>query len=195
MHGTDPRLDDPPGFVGGTLDRVDHIRSNPALLAETFADPAARVLVLDGLEPVEVDGALVLEPIDGGAMVEDHVLLVMAVVLKGSGRVVVVLLVLPLAFQHPPDRRRRSRNCLSYGSFSPPPSGGEGRNVTETRCIVVVVAVLVHFLVELLGRWCSVNSRRCPAPPHHQRPHVLVPRPVGAYCVRIGSEGSTRWWQ
>ena len=55
MHGTDPRLDDPPGFVGGTLDRVDHIRSNPALLAETFADPAARVLVLDGLEPVEVD--------------------------------------------------------------------------------------------------------------------------------------------
>ena len=46
MHGTDPRLDDPPGFVGGTLDRVDHIRSNPALLAETFADPAARVLVL-----------------------------------------------------------------------------------------------------------------------------------------------------
>ena len=75
MHGTDPRLDDPPGFVGGTLDRVDHIRSNPALLAETFADPAARVLVLDGLEPVEVDGALVLEPIDGGALVEDHVLL------------------------------------------------------------------------------------------------------------------------
>lgn len=75
MHGTDPRLDDPPGFVGGTLDRVDHIRTNPALLAQTFADPAARRLVLDGLEPVEVDGALVLEAIEVGARVEDHVLL------------------------------------------------------------------------------------------------------------------------
>lgn len=75
MHGTDPRLDDPPGFVGGTLDRVDHIRTNPALLAQTFADPTARRLVLDGLEPVEVDGALVLEAIEVGARVEDHVLL------------------------------------------------------------------------------------------------------------------------
>lgn len=75
MHGTDPRLDDPPGFVGGTLDRVDHIRTNPALLAQTFADPAARRLLLDGLEPVEVDGALVLEAIERGALVEDHVLL------------------------------------------------------------------------------------------------------------------------
>ena len=39
MHGTDMRKGTLPSFVGGTLDRVDHIRTNPALLAETFADP------------------------------------------------------------------------------------------------------------------------------------------------------------
>ena len=47
MHGTQ-KTDRPlPGFVGGTLDRVDHVRTNPALLAQAFADPAARRLVLD----------------------------------------------------------------------------------------------------------------------------------------------------
>ncbi|SEI57193.1 NAD+ diphosphatase [Sphingobium sp. AP50] len=74
MHGTD--IHRPlPGFVGGTLDRVDHIRTNAALLAETFADPAARLLLLDGLEPVEADGHLVLEPLAPDAQLEDHVLL------------------------------------------------------------------------------------------------------------------------
>ena len=75
MHGTEMRKPTPPGFVGGTLDRVDHIRTSPALLAETFANPAARLLVLDGLEPVEADGHLVLEPLATDALVEDHVLL------------------------------------------------------------------------------------------------------------------------
>jgi len=75
MHGTDPTNRQVPGFVGSRLDRVDPIRSNPALLAETFADPAARLLVLDGLEPVEVDGHLLLEPLAPDAHVEDHVLL------------------------------------------------------------------------------------------------------------------------
>ena len=75
MHGT-PRADHtPPGFVGGTLDRVDHVRTNPALLAEAFADPSARRLVLDGLDPVEADGHLLLEPIDRQALLADHVLL------------------------------------------------------------------------------------------------------------------------
>ncbi|WP_413818529.1 NAD(+) diphosphatase [Sphingobium sp.] len=45
-----------PGFVGGTLDRADHVRSNPALVAQAFADPRSRMLVLDDLDPV-VDGA------------------------------------------------------------------------------------------------------------------------------------------
>ena len=75
MHGTEMPGRTPPGFVGGTLDRVDHVRTNPALLAEAFADPAARRLVLDGLEPVEAEGHLVLEPIGAEARVEDHVLL------------------------------------------------------------------------------------------------------------------------
>ena len=75
MHGTEPMRQAPPGFVGGTIDRVDHIRNSPDLLAGCFADPAARCVVLDGLEPVEVDGALLLEPIAPDARVEDHVLL------------------------------------------------------------------------------------------------------------------------
>ncbi|MEA3389885.1 MAG: NAD(+) diphosphatase [Pseudomonadota bacterium] len=74
MHGTE--IAKPlPGFVGGTLDRVDPIRNDPERLAITFADPAARRLVLEGLDPVEADGHLVLEPIEPGAEVGDHVLL------------------------------------------------------------------------------------------------------------------------
>lgn len=74
MHGTEMR-NRVPGFVGGTVDRVDHIRTNPALLHEAFADPSARRLAMDGLEPVEADGHLVLEPLEYGAHVEEHVLL------------------------------------------------------------------------------------------------------------------------
>lgn len=73
MHGTDPR--NIPGFAGGRLDRAEHVRSNPERIAATFADPAARCVVLDGLEPVEQDGHLVMAPIEPGTMVEDHVLL------------------------------------------------------------------------------------------------------------------------
>lgn len=75
MHGTQQTERPLPGFVGGTLDRVDHVRTNPALLAQAFADPAARRLVLDGLEPVEAEGHLVLKPIGVGARIADHVLL------------------------------------------------------------------------------------------------------------------------
>ena len=75
MHGTNPVIEKLPGFAGGTIDRVDHIRSNPAKLADAFVDPAARLLVLDGLEPVEVNGHLLLEPLAADAHVADHVLL------------------------------------------------------------------------------------------------------------------------
>lgn len=75
MHGTNPVIEKLPGFVGGMMDRVDPIRTNPAKLAEVFADPAARLLVLDGLEPVAVDGHLLLEPLAADAHVADHVLL------------------------------------------------------------------------------------------------------------------------
>lgn len=46
------------GFAGGVLDRADQIRTNAQRLAESFADPRARLLVLDRLDPVlgEEDG-------------------------------------------------------------------------------------------------------------------------------------------
>lgn len=45
-----------PGFTGGTLDRADRVRHEPALLAAAEADPRARLLVLRGLDP-ELDQA------------------------------------------------------------------------------------------------------------------------------------------
>lgn len=48
-----------PGFTGGTLDRADRVRHSPELLAQALADPRARLLVLDGLDPVlDEDGHL-----------------------------------------------------------------------------------------------------------------------------------------
>ncbi|MBB5711633.1 NAD(+) diphosphatase [Sphingomonas xinjiangensis] len=48
-----------PGFTGGTLDRADRIRHDDAMLAAAQADPRARLLVLDGLDPqVNADGRL-----------------------------------------------------------------------------------------------------------------------------------------
>jgi NAD+ diphosphatase len=44
------------GFTGGTLDRADRLRHDVAALAVARSDPAARLLVLDGLVP-EDDGA------------------------------------------------------------------------------------------------------------------------------------------
>ncbi|SCW79921.1 NAD+ diphosphatase [Sphingobium faniae] len=64
-----------PGYVGSRLDRVDEIRSNPALLARTFADPAASCVLLDGLDPVIADGVLVMESLPSDAVIEDYVLL------------------------------------------------------------------------------------------------------------------------
>lgn len=40
-----------PGFTGGTLLRDDRVRHDPALLAAALADPQARRLLLDGLDP------------------------------------------------------------------------------------------------------------------------------------------------
>lgn len=75
MHGTETTRLRHPGYMGGTIDRVDHIRTNPQLLAETFADPAACRLILDGLDPVERDGHLAMEPLPAGGEAADHALL------------------------------------------------------------------------------------------------------------------------
>lgn len=64
-----------PGFVGGTLDRADQIRTSPERLAEAFASPAARRLVLDGLDPVADGERLACEPIPRRAALAEHVLL------------------------------------------------------------------------------------------------------------------------
>lgn len=73
MHGSNaPEL---LGYAGGRLDRVDHIRTNPALLAQAFASPLALRLVLEGLEPVVADGHLRMEPLPGDAWIEHHALL------------------------------------------------------------------------------------------------------------------------
>ncbi len=45
-----------PGFTGGTLDRADRVRHEPELLAAALADPRARLLVLDSLDPVLDEG-------------------------------------------------------------------------------------------------------------------------------------------
>ncbi len=48
-----------PGFTGGTLDRADRVRHDPELLGAALADPRARLLLLDGLDPLlDEDGHL-----------------------------------------------------------------------------------------------------------------------------------------
>lgn len=74
MHGSHA-ADRTPAFAGGRLDRVDHVRTNPVLLAETLASPLARRVVLDGLDPVQADGRLAMEPLPSDARVDDHILL------------------------------------------------------------------------------------------------------------------------
>jgi NAD+ diphosphatase len=48
-----------PGFTGSPLDRLDHVREDPAALAELQSSLRARLLLLDGLDPVLAeDGGL-----------------------------------------------------------------------------------------------------------------------------------------
>ena len=44
-----------PGFTGGTLDRADHLRNDEEALARLRADSSARVLMLEGLDPLTDD--------------------------------------------------------------------------------------------------------------------------------------------
>ncbi len=53
------------GFTGAALIRTDSERDDPAAFARALADPAARLLVLAGLEPpIAPDGALAFVPMD-----------------------------------------------------------------------------------------------------------------------------------
>ncbi|WP_246525011.1 NAD(+) diphosphatase [Sphingobium phenoxybenzoativorans] len=75
MDVAKPKPGPRPGFVGGTLDRADQIRSDPALLARAFADPRAGVLALDGLDPVVAGDTLAIEPLPSGSDPADFILL------------------------------------------------------------------------------------------------------------------------
>jgi NAD+ diphosphatase len=43
---------EPPGFTGNPLDRLDHVRDDSAAFAALKSDTAARLLLLEGLDPV-----------------------------------------------------------------------------------------------------------------------------------------------
>jgi NAD+ diphosphatase len=56
------------GFTGSPLVRMDHERDRPEIIAAARADPAARQLRLDGLDPViGPHGGLVWDPVDAAA--------------------------------------------------------------------------------------------------------------------------------
>jgi NAD+ diphosphatase len=56
----------PPGFTGAGLDRADHLRLDPERIAGMMANGDARLLALDGLDPVlDEAGALAWAPLAG----------------------------------------------------------------------------------------------------------------------------------
>jgi NAD+ diphosphatase len=66
----------PIGFTGGRLDRADHLRGRPEALAALAADPNARLLKLDALDPaLDEGGRLVWTTLAGAAPDGDLVLL------------------------------------------------------------------------------------------------------------------------
>ncbi|HQY70842.1 MAG TPA: NAD(+) diphosphatase [Pseudomonadales bacterium] len=65
-----------PGFTGATLDRADALRTNDERLAAARADPRARLLGLNGLEPLTGgDGRLLWRPMHEAAAGNELVLL------------------------------------------------------------------------------------------------------------------------
>ena len=65
-----------PGFTGATLDRADALRTNDEKLAAARADPRARLLGLNGLEPLtRGDGRLLWRPMHEAGAGNELVLL------------------------------------------------------------------------------------------------------------------------
>lgn len=56
----------PAAFAGGLLDRADQLRGDPARLAEALGHPAARLVPLDGLDPVTEGAELATLPLPAG---------------------------------------------------------------------------------------------------------------------------------
>ncbi|MBO9581833.1 MAG: NAD(+) diphosphatase [Sphingobium sp.] len=66
----------PIAFAGGLLDRVDQVRIDPERLADIWADPRARIVVLDGLDPVPAEGGMLeTMAVTADARLVDHALL------------------------------------------------------------------------------------------------------------------------
>jgi NAD+ diphosphatase len=56
-----------PGFTGAGIDRADHLRLDPERLVQLAGDPAARLLRLDGLDPLlDAEGRLCWQRVKGG---------------------------------------------------------------------------------------------------------------------------------
>lgn len=72
---TDPDTRTLPGFCTFALDRCDDLRGDPFALAELIAHPEARLILLDGLDPVLDGSALARAPLPLDARIEDHILL------------------------------------------------------------------------------------------------------------------------
>lgn len=56
-----------PGFTGATIDRADHLRADADRLAAALIDPAARMLAMEGLDPVVEAGRLMWSPVDSAS--------------------------------------------------------------------------------------------------------------------------------
>lgn len=75
-----------PGFSGGNLDRADHLRSDADALAQLRQDGRARVLLLDGFDPVlGADGGLAWRSVGDG---DDDAFLVLLGLLDGCAHFV-----------------------------------------------------------------------------------------------------------
>jgi NAD+ diphosphatase len=64
-----------PGFSSFALDRCDDLRSDPHALAELLAHPAARQILLRGLDPVGDGAQLARVPLAHDARLDTHILL------------------------------------------------------------------------------------------------------------------------
>jgi len=72
---TDPDTSSLPGFSCFTLDRCDELRADPAALVALIAEPEARLIQLDGLDPVADGAGLARAALPHDARLEDHILL------------------------------------------------------------------------------------------------------------------------
>lgn len=64
------------GFTGSPLDRCDAMRNNPEALAAALRSPLARLLRMEGLDPVlSEDWSLIWDDVSATASLEDHVFL------------------------------------------------------------------------------------------------------------------------